>query len=153
MWDGPRPDPKLACCVSKTATYQPMRKKGAIILGTGGDNSNSAMGNFYEGVIATGKVSNRKRLFGPKCKLKTIDLPRQAWDTPEETLKKRMRCLQGSVRLRPTMQSRRTSLPWVTKPSSLNNAIVMSSDVGFNVLISGDHRYGFVSLIRIQSNA
>ena len=63
MWDGPRPDPKLACCVSKTATYQPMRKKGAIILGTGGDNSNSAMGNFYEGVIAIGKESNQKRLF------------------------------------------------------------------------------------------
>ena len=91
MWDGPRPDPKLACCVSKTATYQPMRKKGAIILGTGGDNSNSAMGNFYEGVIATGKASNRSNapFFGPECKLKTIDLPRQAWDTPEETLKKR----------------------------------------------------------------
>ena len=64
-----------------------------------------------------------------------------------------MRFLQASVRLRPTMQSRRTSLPWVTKPSSLNDAIVMSSDVGFNTLISGDHRYGFVSLIRIQSNA
>ena len=40
MYDGPRPDPKLACCVDKVHTYQPMRKKGAIILGTGGDNSN-----------------------------------------------------------------------------------------------------------------
>ena len=27
-------------------SYQPMRKKGAIILATGGDNSNSAKGNF-----------------------------------------------------------------------------------------------------------
>eukprot|EP01051_Picozoa_sp_SAG22_P015571 SAG22_NODE_2053_length_3072_cov_3.721157_2_plen_243_part_00 len=29
-------------------SYQPMRKKGAIILATGGDNSNSAKGNFCE---------------------------------------------------------------------------------------------------------
>ena len=43
MYDGPRPDPKLACCVTKKDHYQPMRKKGAIILGTGGDNSNSAV--------------------------------------------------------------------------------------------------------------
>ena len=33
MYNGPRPDPKLACCVTKTDTYQPMRKKGAVILG------------------------------------------------------------------------------------------------------------------------
>jgi hypothetical protein len=33
-----------------TQTYQPMSKKGAIILGTGGDNSNGAIGRFYEGV-------------------------------------------------------------------------------------------------------
>eukprot|EP01043_Picozoa_sp_COSAG02_P119342 COSAG02_NODE_56004_length_287_cov_1.372340_1_plen_26_part_10 len=26
-----------------------MRKQGAIILATGGDNSNGAVGNFYEG--------------------------------------------------------------------------------------------------------
>jgi hypothetical protein len=28
-----------------------MRKKGAIGLGTGGDNSNAAQGNFFEGVM------------------------------------------------------------------------------------------------------
>ena len=33
------------------------RKKGAIILATGGDNSNSAKGNFYEGFMATGVAS------------------------------------------------------------------------------------------------
>ena len=27
--------------------YQPMRKQGAIVLATGGDNSNDAEGNFY----------------------------------------------------------------------------------------------------------
>lgn len=37
--------------------YQPMRKQGAIILATGGDNSNSARGNFYEGFMATGLAS------------------------------------------------------------------------------------------------
>ena len=31
-----------------------MRKQGAIVLGTGGDNSNGAVGNFYEGLIASG---------------------------------------------------------------------------------------------------
>jgi hypothetical protein len=37
--------------------YQPMKKQGAIILATGGDNSNSAKGNFYEGFMASGVVS------------------------------------------------------------------------------------------------
>ena len=56
-YDGPRPDPKLACCVKPPWHYQPMMKQGAIILGTGGDNSNRAEGNFYEGYIATGVTS------------------------------------------------------------------------------------------------
>ena len=34
-----------------------MRKQGAIVLGTGGDNSNGGVGNFYEGFIATGVTS------------------------------------------------------------------------------------------------
>lgn len=33
---------------------QPMNKKGAIILGTGGDNSDGASGKFYEGYMTTG---------------------------------------------------------------------------------------------------
>lgn len=43
MWDGPRP-----------SGYQPMKKQGAIILGIGGDNSDSAVGTFYEGVMTYG---------------------------------------------------------------------------------------------------
>ena len=31
-----------------------MKKQGAIILGTGGDNSNGADGTFYEGVMTSG---------------------------------------------------------------------------------------------------
>ena len=31
-----------------------MHKQGAIILGTGGDNSNQAMGKFFEGIMVTG---------------------------------------------------------------------------------------------------
>ena len=31
-----------------------MHKQGAIVLGTGGDNSNAGLGNFYEGIITTG---------------------------------------------------------------------------------------------------
>lgn len=41
MFDGPRVD----------ATYDPMRKQGAILLGNGGDNSNGSQGTFYEGVM------------------------------------------------------------------------------------------------------
>jgi hypothetical protein len=43
FYNGPRPN-----------GYQPMKKQGSIILGIGGDNSNSAIGTFYEGVMTTG---------------------------------------------------------------------------------------------------
>src|SRR3954447_11604769 len=36
------------------AGYNPMRKEGAIILGTGGDNSIGSAGTFYEGVMTSG---------------------------------------------------------------------------------------------------
>ena len=36
LYDGPRP-----------SHYQPMKKQGSIILGIGGDNSDSAHGTFY----------------------------------------------------------------------------------------------------------
>jgi hypothetical protein len=41
MFDGPRVN----------STYDPMRKQGAILLGNGGDNSNSSQGTFYEGAL------------------------------------------------------------------------------------------------------
>jgi hypothetical protein len=34
--------------------YYPMSKKGAILLGNGGDNGNGSAGTFYEGVMTTG---------------------------------------------------------------------------------------------------
>ncbi len=37
--------------------YYPMRKRGAILLGTGGDNGNGSSGTFYEGVMVTGYAS------------------------------------------------------------------------------------------------
>jgi non-reducing end alpha-L-arabinofuranosidase len=43
MFNGPRVN----------ATYDPMRKQGAILLGNGGDNSNSSQGTFYEGAMTT----------------------------------------------------------------------------------------------------
>jgi hypothetical protein len=46
MYDGPRPN-----------GYSPMKKQGAIILGIGGDNSNSAGGDFYEGAMTSGNAS------------------------------------------------------------------------------------------------
>jgi hypothetical protein len=41
MFDGPRID----------ASYDPMRKQGAILLGNGGDNSVGSQGTFYEGAM------------------------------------------------------------------------------------------------------
>jgi hypothetical protein len=38
--------------------YSPMHKEGAIILGIGGDNSNSAIGNFFEGAMTQGVPSD-----------------------------------------------------------------------------------------------
>jgi len=60
MYDGPRPDCAIAgtCQRHGNHTYQPMSKKGAIILATGGDNSNRAMGKFYEGIMVTGATTD-----------------------------------------------------------------------------------------------
>ncbi len=46
-YDGPRP-----------AGYSPMLKEGAIILGTGGDNSHTGEGTFFEGCMTTGVPSD-----------------------------------------------------------------------------------------------
>ncbi len=46
MYDGARPN-----------GYAPMKKQGAIILGIGGDNSNGAAGEFWEGVMTTGAAT------------------------------------------------------------------------------------------------
>jgi hypothetical protein len=48
MFDGQRP----------SSRYNPMRKEGAIGLGIGGDNSNSAQGNFFEGVMTASYSSD-----------------------------------------------------------------------------------------------
>jgi non-reducing end alpha-L-arabinofuranosidase len=50
-FNGPRPT--LSSIVGNTS-YQPMRKQGAVLLGTGGDNSNGGQGDFYEGVMTMG---------------------------------------------------------------------------------------------------
>jgi len=47
-FDGQRPSTR----------YTPMRKEGAIGLGTGGDNSNAATGNWFEGVMTTAYSSD-----------------------------------------------------------------------------------------------
>ena len=46
-YDGPRP-----------AGYSPMKKEGAIILGTGGDNSHTGEGTFFEGCMTRGVPSD-----------------------------------------------------------------------------------------------
>lgn len=44
MFDGTR-------IINDRSSYDPMRKQGAILLGNGGDNSNSSQGTFYEGAM------------------------------------------------------------------------------------------------------
>ena len=60
MYDGARPDCSIAgtCQRHGNHTYQPMNKKGAIILGTGGDNSQGASGKFFEGIMVTGVTTD-----------------------------------------------------------------------------------------------
>ena len=41
-----------------TGGYDPMKKEGAIILGTGGDNSYAAVGDFFEGAMTSGYASD-----------------------------------------------------------------------------------------------
>jgi non-reducing end alpha-L-arabinofuranosidase len=38
--------------------YSPMQQEGAIVLGTGGDNSNGSIGSFFEGVMTAGYPSD-----------------------------------------------------------------------------------------------
>jgi hypothetical protein len=47
-YNGPLPD---------IGGYTPMHQEGAVILGTGGDNSNESDGSFFEGVITAGYPS------------------------------------------------------------------------------------------------
>ena len=43
---------------SLPAGYSPMHQEGAIVLGTGGDNSNGSIGSFFEGVMTAGVTSD-----------------------------------------------------------------------------------------------
>jgi hypothetical protein len=45
------PEPTSGC-------YSPMHQEGAIVLGTGGDNSNGSIGSFFEGVMTAGIPSD-----------------------------------------------------------------------------------------------
>ena len=40
------------------ASYAPMKKQGAVLLGIGGDNSNGGVGSFFEGVMTSGFASD-----------------------------------------------------------------------------------------------
>jgi chitodextrinase len=54
-YDGGRPHDTTG---KVTTHYDPMSKEGAIVLGSGGDNSNGAIGTFFEGAMTTGYPSN-----------------------------------------------------------------------------------------------
>jgi hypothetical protein len=46
-WEGPRPP-----------HYRPMKKQGSVLLGIGGDNSDSATGVWFEGVLTAGYTTD-----------------------------------------------------------------------------------------------
>lgn len=84
MFDGPRVD-------NDRKSYDPMRKQGAILLGNGGDNSNSSQGTFYEGAMtAPGtfptKETNQKiqdNVVAARYDVQRLSLtPANAIDTP-----------------------------------------------------------------------
>lgn len=81
MFDGPRVN----------ATYDPMRKEGAILLGNGGDNSVGSQGTFYEGAMTAAgtfptKETNQKlqaNVVGAKYDVARLSLaPASAVATP-----------------------------------------------------------------------
>ena len=41
-----------------TSGYTPLHQEGAILLGTGGDDSNSSVGSFFEGVMTSGEPTD-----------------------------------------------------------------------------------------------
>jgi non-reducing end alpha-L-arabinofuranosidase len=52
MYEGARPSP------SGLGSYDPMKKQGGIVLGTGGDNSFMGSGDFFEGAMTTGYATD-----------------------------------------------------------------------------------------------
>ncbi|HTU72990.1 MAG TPA: arabinofuranosidase catalytic domain-containing protein [Trebonia sp.] len=54
-YHGPLPPPPPG---TTSQTYTPMSKEGAVLLGTGGDNSNTDYGSFFEGVMTRGDPSD-----------------------------------------------------------------------------------------------
>jgi hypothetical protein len=84
MFDGPR-------VFNDRRSYDPMRKQGAILLGNGGDNSNSSQGTFYEGAMTAAgtyptKETNQKiqdNVEAAKYDIQRLSLtPANATDTP-----------------------------------------------------------------------
>lgn len=84
MFDGTR-------IINDRNSYDPMRKQGAILLGNGGDNSNSSQGTFYEGAMTAAgtfptKEINMKiqaNIVAAKYDLQAVSLaPANATNTP-----------------------------------------------------------------------
>jgi hypothetical protein len=71
--------------------YYPMNKKGAILLGNGGDNGNGSSGTFYEGVMTTGFPTEattdavQANIVAAKYDVPRITLSRLTTFTPEST--------------------------------------------------------------------
>ncbi|MGI5240178.1 arabinofuranosidase catalytic domain-containing protein [Dactylosporangium sp. CA-139066] len=73
------------------SSYYPMHKKGAILLGTGGDNGNGSSGTFYEGVMTSGYPSEattdavQANVVAAKYDVQRLGLSRLTTFTPGST--------------------------------------------------------------------
>jgi hypothetical protein len=85
FYSGPRPEAK------RGGGYFPMHKKGAILLGTGGDNGNGSSGTFYEGAITTGYPTEattnavQKNIVDARYDVQRLSLSRATTFTPGST--------------------------------------------------------------------
>ena len=71
--------------------YFPMKKQGAILLGTGGDNGNGSAGTFYEGAMTTGYPTEattdavQANIVAARYDVQRVDLSRITTFTPGST--------------------------------------------------------------------
>ncbi len=71
--------------------YYPMHKRGAILLGTGGDNGNGSSGTFYEGVVTAGYPAEattdavQSNIVAARYDVESVRLSRVTTFTPKST--------------------------------------------------------------------
>jgi hypothetical protein len=121
----------------ESSNYFPMRKQGAILLGTGGDNGNGSSGTFYEGAMALGSPNEnttsavQSNIVAAHYDVQRVSLSRVTTFTPNAT---------HDVTLTFTNSS---------ESPAAGAVLSMSTPKGWNVTVSGvgDRSVSFVDPI------